>query len=161
MTRHPHRSGPHQPGLRLSPRRKRALYAIFGGAWVTGILWLVFHYFLTREGEFGVEQHPLEAWWLRLHGVCAFASLWLGGLLWATHMRPALTRPGRHRSGVLLLGMLAILAATGYLLYYAGDDRLLDAMRMAHWLTGIALALVLGIHVMRARAEKRARRGNL
>ncbi len=153
MTRHPHRH-PHQQGLRLSSRRKRALYAIFGGAWLTGILWLVFHYFLSVEGEFGGEPHPLEAWWLRLHGVFAFAALWLCGLLWAAHVRPALARPGRRLSGLLLLGMLAILAATGYLLYYAGDDSWRDTARWLHWLIGIALALVLGIHVMRARAQR-------
>ena len=157
MTRHPHRQQhhhPHQPGLRLSPRRKRALYAILGATWVTGILWLVFHYLLSIEGEFGAVPHPLEIWWLRLHGAGAFATLWLCGLLWAAHVRPALARPGRRRSGLLLLGMLVILAASGYLLYYAGDDRWRDAARWLHWLIGIALALVLGIHVMRARANR-------
>lgn len=153
MTRHPHRH-PHQQGLRLPPRRKRALYAIFGGAWATGILWLVFHYFLSVNGEFGAEPHPLEIWWLRLHGVFAFAALWLGGLLWAAHVRPALARPGRRSSGLLLLGMLAILAATGYLLYYAVDDGVRDGVRWAHWLTGVLLAVVLGIHAARARAKQ-------
>jgi hypothetical protein len=153
MTRHPHRPSHHQ-GLRLSLRRKRALYAIFGGAWATGILWLVFHYFLYRQGEFGAEPHPLEIWWLRLHGACAFAALWLGGLLWTAHVRPALARPGRRRSGLLLLGLLAILAATGYLLYYAGDDRWRDVARWLHWLVGVVFAFVLGIHVMRARAAR-------
>lgn len=153
MTRHPHRVAHHQ-GLRLSPRRKRALYVIFGGAWATGILWIIFHYLLLQQGEFGAEPYPLETWWLRLHGACAFAALWLGGLLWVVHVRPALARPERRRSGLLLLGILAILATTGYLLYYTGDDRWRDAMRWLHWLVGIALALVLGIHVMRARANR-------
>ena len=157
MTRHP-RHHPHQyshqAGLRLSQRRKRALYAVFGGAWATGILWLFFHYFLMRQGEFGGEPHPLEAWWLRLHGAFAFAALWIGGLLWAAHIRPVLGRPGRRISGLLLLGMLAILAVTGYLLYYAVDDGLRDVMRWVHWLIGLALVLVLGIHVMRARANR-------
>jgi hypothetical protein len=153
MTRHP-RQHPHQAGLRLSPRRRRVLYAVVGGAWVSGILWLVFHYFLMRQGEFGGEPHPLEAWWLRLHGACAFAVLWVGGMLWAVHIRPALSRPGKRMSGLLLLGMLAILAATGYLLYYAVDDGLRDVVRWAHWLTGILLAVVLGVHVVRARAQR-------
>ena len=107
-----------------------------------------------RQGEFGSEPHPLEAWWLRLHGAFAFAALWIGGLLWAAHIRPVLGRPGRRISGLLLLGMLAILAGTGYLLYYAVDDGLRDAMRLLHWPFGIALAFVLGIHVMRARSNR-------
>ena len=153
MTRHP-RHSPHQAGLRLSPRRRQSLYAVFGAAWVTGILWLVFHYFLMRQSEFGSEPHPLEAWWLRLHGACAFAALWIGGMLWAVHIRPALGRPGKRSSGLLLLGMLAILMATGYLLYYAADDGLRDGVRWAHWLTGVLLAVVLGIHVIRARVKR-------
>ena len=153
MTRHP-RHHKHQPGLRLSPRRRHALYAVFGGAWVTGILWLVFHYFIMRQGQFGREPHPLETWWLRLHGAFAFAALWIGGMLWAVHIGPALSRPGKRISGLLLLGMLAILAATGYLLYYAGDDGLRDVVRWAHWLIGILLAIVLGIHVIRAHAQR-------
>jgi hypothetical protein len=152
MTRHPYR---HEPGLRLSLRRKQALYAIFGGAWVTGILWLVFHYFLMRQGDFGLEPHPLEAWWLRLHGACAFASLWLAGLLWAVHVRPALARPGRRRSGILLLVMLGVLAVSGYLLYYAIDDGVRDWTRLLHWLVGLSLAPVLIVHVLRGRAKRR------
>jgi hypothetical protein len=158
MTRHPrhHPHYSHQAGLRLSPWRKRALYAVFGTAWATGILWLVFHYFLMRQGEFGREPHALEAWWLRLHGACAFAAVWVSGLLWAVHIRPALGRPGKRISGLLLLGLLAILAMTGYLLYYAVDDDLRDVVRWAHWLIGVVFVLILGIHVVRGRV-KRAR----
>jgi hypothetical protein len=160
MTRHPrqqrHQVGLHQVGLRLSPRRRQTLYAVFGGAWITGILWLVFHYFMMRQGQFGSEPQPLETWWLRLHGAFAFAALWIGGMLWAVHIGPALSRPGKRISGLLLLGMLAILAVTGYLLYYAVDDGLRDVVRWVHWLIGVLLAVVLVIHVMRARA-KRAR----
>jgi hypothetical protein len=154
MTRHPRRSKPHQAGLRLSPRRRHALYAALGAALGTGILWLIFHYFLTRQGEFGSEPHPLEAWWLRLHGACAFAVLWLGGMLWSVHIRPALSRPGKRVSGLLLLACLMILAATGYLLYYAADEGVRDVVRWAHWLVGILLAVVLPIHIIRARAQR-------
>ena len=153
MTRHP-RHQSHHCILRLSPRRRRALYAVVGGAWLTGILWLVFHYFMMRQGQFGSEPHPLDTWWLRLHGAFAFAALWIGGMLWAVHIGPALSRPGKRISGLLLLGMLAILAATGYLLYYAVDDRLRDVVRWAHWLIGVLLAEVLAIHVVRARAKR-------
>jgi hypothetical protein len=154
MTRHSRRTQPHQAGLRLSPLRRHALYAALGGALATGILWLIFHYFLARQGEFGGEPHPLEGWWLRLHGACAFAVLWLGGMLWAVHIRPALNRPDKRVSGLLLLGILTILATTGYLLYYAADEGLRDVVRWAHWLVGILFAVVLPIHIIRARAQR-------
>jgi hypothetical protein len=158
VTRHPRHQLPrqqaHQAGLRLSSWRRRALYGVGAGAWVTGILWLIFHYFLMRQGEFGSEPQPLETWWLRLHGAFAFAALWIGGMLWAVHIGPALSRPGKRISGLLLVGMLAILAVTGYLLYYAVDDGLRDGVRWAHWICGILIGVVLGIHVVRARAQR-------
>ena len=72
---------PHAHGLRLASRHRGLAYATFAAIWFTGILWLIFHYFLQRQGEFGAEPHPLEAWWLRLHGAVAFVVLWLAGLL--------------------------------------------------------------------------------
>ena len=37
-----------------------------------------------------------------------FMLLWIGGMLWAVHIRPALGRPGKRSSGLLLLGMSAV-----------------------------------------------------
>src|SRR5512139_106729 len=65
--------------IRLGPRHKKLLYAGFALLWLSGALWLAFHYFFRIEGEFGPKPHPLEAWWLhpleawwlRLHGLMA------------------------------------------------------------------------------------------
>ena len=45
------------------------------GLWLSGGLWLIFHYFMRPVGEFGPEPHALEPWWLALHGFFAFLSL--------------------------------------------------------------------------------------
>ncbi|HEY8010861.1 MAG TPA: hypothetical protein VIE67_07650 [Rudaea sp.] len=148
--------GPPYSG-RLSRSHRRMVCGILTAAWLSGILWLVFHYFLMRRGEFGAEPHPLEAWWLRLHGAAAFASLWLGGLVWAVHVRSGLARPKRRISGMLLIALFVVLAASGYLLYYAGDDALRDAVRLVHWLIGVALIVPFLIHSLRARSARHAR----
>src|SRR5215468_6376632 len=88
---------------RLSRRQRTATYVALAAAWMSGALWLLFHYFLQRQGEFSLEPHPLEHWWLRLHGLCAFALLWLGGLLWALHVRHGLGWPRRRRSGLVIV----------------------------------------------------------
>ena len=82
---------------RLSPRRERLVYIVFGLLWASGAGWLAFHYFLRQSGEFGEMPHPLEPWWLRLHGAAAFAGLCLTGLLWAVDLLPA-WKAARFRS---------------------------------------------------------------
>jgi hypothetical protein len=149
---------PHAFGLGIPHRRKAALYLAFAGLFGTGILWLVFHYFLIRQGEFGLEAHPLEAWWLRLHGAAAFVILWFGGMLWGTHARPALQQPRWRKSGIVIVAVLVALAASGYLLYYATDDTLRDGARLVHWLLGLALAIPLLIHVIGVRRGRRRNR---
>lgn len=144
-----------QRNLRLPPNYRRLAYATLIAVWVTGILWLVLHYFLMRQGEFGSEPHPLEAWSLRLHGLAAFAALFLAGLLWGVHVRPGLLGPKRRNSGIALLVLLGWLAATGYLLYYASGDTARNLARLAHWSVGLAAALPFLLHSLRGRAERK------
>jgi len=148
----------HPFGLGLPHRRKSALYAALAVLFGSGMLWLVFHYFMLRQGEFGAEPHPLEAWWLRLHGAAAFVVLWFAGLLWGTHARPALLQPRWRVSGILILVVLAVLALSGYLLYYASDDTLRDGVRLVHWLAGFALLVPLLVHVIGIRRSKKQRK---
>lgn len=132
---------------RLSPRREKLVYAILGALWFSGVAWLVFRYFLRVPGEFGELPHPLESWWLRLHGAAAFATLWLLGLLWPTHVLPA-WRARRRASGIVLAVLMAVLVASGWLLYYGGEATR-TAVSPLHWILGLALALPLLWHALR------------
>lgn len=149
------------PLRRKQPRLARAYriaaYLIFGSTWITGVAWLVFHYFCQRQGPFGVEPHPLEAWWLTAHGAGAFAALWLCGVLWAVHIRAGLRLPRRRTSGIVLIVLLALLIATGYLLYYAGGDRIRAGASLVHWLVGLVLVVPLFVHSLRARTWRENR----
>jgi len=135
---------------RLSPRRERLVYVVFGLLWASGVGWLAFHYFLRQSGEFGEMPNPLEPWWLRLHGAAAFAGLWLIGLLWAIHLVPA-WKARRRSSGIVLGVATALLVLSGYLIYYVGDEGARDAIVLAHWLVGLALPLPLLLHALRGR----------
>ena len=77
---------PSARAARLTQRRRWMVYGVGGGLWLTGILWLIFHYFLARETALGPSPNPLEHWWLSLHGLFAFATLWVLGLLWGAHI---------------------------------------------------------------------------
>jgi hypothetical protein len=149
------RSSVHSPGRgRLSRSRERLVYGIFGALWASGVAWLVYRYFLRAGSEFGETPHPLEAWWMRLHGLAAFAGLWLLGVLWVTHIVPA-WRTQRRWSGIALASIALLLVLSGYLLYYAGDERLRAFVSLAHWMIGIALAPLLLWHVLRRRTRSR------
>jgi hypothetical protein len=127
--------------------RRFGLFVVGIGIWLTGALWLLFHFFIQQDSDFGPRPWPIQHWWLVLHGAFAFAALWYLGLLWGTHI-PRLWRTGRHRfSGAALYGALLILCATGYLLYYyAGDDHVRDLISRSHWILGLVAALPFVVH---------------
>jgi hypothetical protein len=127
-------------------RHRYLVWPIVLGVWLSGVLWLVFHDFLMRPGEFGLTAHPLEQWWLRAHGAFAFASLWLLGFLSVAHVGGRWAWRRQRRSGLVLLGVYIWLVLTGYLLYYAGGDEFRAAVSLGHWTVGLAALIFLLLH---------------
>ena len=127
--------------LRLTRRRRLALYGIGLGLWLTGVLWLVFHYFMVQDTSFGPSPHPLEHWWLSLHGLFAFATLWMFGFLWSAHIVGGWKSQRRRISGSLLFAALVLLVASGYLLYYPPTEESLPLIALLHWILGLAAIL--------------------
>ena len=137
-------------------RHRYLVWPIVLGVWLSGALWLVFHDFLMRHGEFGFSAHPMEQWWLRAHGAFAFVSLWLLGFLSVAHVGGRWAWRRQRRSGLVLLGVYVWLVITGYLLYYAGGDEFRAAVSLGHWTVGSVALLFLLLH-RRIRRNSRAR----
>lgn len=147
------------PVIRLGAHHKRLSYATFALLWTSGALWILFHYFFGTEGEFGPEPHPLEIWWLRLHGLAAMLTLVIVGTLVTDHVRLGWQRRKNRRTGAPMLALLAWLAATGYALYYFSSDENAAWLPVFHWAAGLALPLALGVHVLASRQRRpRSRR---
>lgn len=144
--------------VKLSRHRRLWVYVILLGLWLSGAAWLVLHDFLRSKGEFGLESNPAEPWMLKAHGAFAFATLWLLGLLWGVHVLNGWHAGRRRWSGGLLLGAMIVLGASGYLLYYAGDDRLRGAISLAHWIVGLGAPGLFLLH--RLIREGRTRRAS-
>ena len=125
----------------------RMTYTTLAAAWFTGGAWLALHYFMRRQGELGIEPHPLEPWTLKLHGASAFAALWLAGFLWSSHLVPAWQRI-RPASGIILAVLFGGLIVSGYLLYYLGGESWRAMVAIAHWLVGLGLPLSLIWHLL-------------
>jgi hypothetical protein len=123
-----------------------SVYAVCFGVWASGALWLLLHYFFIEQTDFGLTHHPLEHWSLVAHGAFAFASLWLVGFLWGTHVVKR-WRLRRHRkTGGVLFGVMCLLILTGYLLYYLSSDEWRASTSYVHWIIGLGMPLALLAH---------------
>jgi hypothetical protein len=140
----------HRHAHRLVRWQRLALYLSGTLLLLTGGMWLGVHYSIGAGA--GALPHPLEAWSLRLHGLAAFAGLFVLGVLAAAHIpqgwRLSQRRrwAGQRRSGVLLCASGGLLAASGYLLYYFAPDTLRPALGWAHAIVGAAMAWLVAVH---------------
>ena len=128
---------------------------MFGLLWGSGVLWLLFHYFLTTDGEYGPTPHALEKWWLSLHGLTAFAALYAAGTVLQAHALRAWRLNKNRRSGVGMKSALAWLTATGYALYYFADPEAWPWLPLLHWVAGLGMPLLLMLHIGRGRVRQR------
>ena len=132
--------------LRLARRRRYTLYFISIGVFLTGVLWLIYHYFMRTQGPFGFQNNPLEAWWLELHGAFSFAALWIFGVLWSVHIVRGWNMRWRRWSGGAVVGAVLLLTITGYMLYYLESREWRDWTSIAHWVIGLAGLALFFIH---------------
>jgi hypothetical protein len=149
----------HRSPVQLQPLRRWSVYLVGIGLWVTGVLWLIYHYYMTRKALFGMEQNPLEQRWLALHGLFGFASLWMIGLLWGVHILAGWRSRSRRWTGGALLALLFLLIVSGYLIYYPPGEESLPSIAEIHWITGLALPLAfLGHRFLRTKTNAAARK---
>ncbi len=143
---------PHLPiPLRLLKGQKNALYLSFAALWLSGALWLAYHYFFPVNGPFGPTPNPLEHWWLRLHGLSLMAALLAIGSVLPHHAQRAWTLNKNRGLGFALLAALAGLTLTGYGLYYFSSDSNQAWLPLVHWIPGLALPLLLALHIVQGK----------
>ena len=135
------------PTIRLSVSHRRTVYTVCALLWGSGVLWLLFRYFMRLPGEFGDRPHLLEIWWLRLHGLCVLAALVGIGSLLPIHARLGWQLRRNRASGLGMKFLFLWLAATGYALYYFANDDNGNSLAVLHWAVGLPLPLLLAGHV--------------
>ena len=138
--------------MRLSTDHRNWVYAAAAALFATGALWLVFHYFGRVQGEFGPAPHPLEHWWLRLHGGLAMLCLVLVGSLLPIHMRRGWHQRRNLRPGITLVATVLLLTLSGYGLYYFGSEQARPWISLFHWSIGLAAPAVMIWHVISGRS---------
>jgi hypothetical protein len=138
----------HPAAHRLPRWQRHTLHGSGALLLLSGLGWLALHYG-TGAGEL---PHPLEGWALRLHGLAAFGALFALGGLAGGHIPQGWRLSHRRRwagqrgSGALLCVLAALLALTGYLLYYFATETLRPALGWVHALFGLAMAALLATH---------------
>ena len=145
MTRHKRHPRPSQ---RLSRRQERWLYGTAGVLLASGLGWLISHYLLVVHGPFGDAPHPSEIWWLRLHGAAMIGFLVAFGALLPGHAVRNWRGGFNRGSGLAVVIVAAVLAVSGYGLYYIVGDEWRARVSLIHWVVGLAAAVALGVHVV-------------
>lgn len=141
--------------IRFSPRFRTFFYAAFGLLFATGVLWEIFHQYVKVQSDFGPASHPLEKWWLRLHGGSAMVVLVLLGMLLPIHVRIA-WHSGRNRlSACTLAALCLLLIVTGYGLYYLGGEKARSLASISHLVLGLGLPLIIVWHVLAGKSSRK------
>jgi hypothetical protein len=133
------------------------LIALSGSAlWLSGSVWLILHYFAQVQGEFGPEENPADPWLLRLHGLALIFALLAIGAMFVAHIPKGWSHRRQRVAGVTLCALLAVLIASGYMLYYVSGDDLRQWTSIVHWSLGLPLPAIFTWHYLNGlRARRR------
>jgi hypothetical protein len=140
-----------QNAVRLSRPHEWSVYIIFALVFVSGAAWGCVHYLKRDASDFGVTANPLELWMQRLHGATAMLALILLGTLLVFHIPGAWRARRNRRTGTSLALIFGFLIATGYALYYSGNERLRMWASWSHLWIGLVAPLFIAIHVWRGK----------
>lgn len=128
----------------LTPFYRRLLYGVLALLFFSGAAWAYWNNLVSSPGNF---QMSAKAWAMKIHGAAAMAILVLVGMLLASHVRFAWRARRNRGNGSLFLGAFGILTITGYVLYYAGAESLRAWTSWTHLAVGLALPLLLVLHI--------------
>jgi cytochrome c biogenesis protein CcdA len=136
------------------PRWQRwAIYIAVALLVVSGLGWLLTAW--PSDAPPSPAARTAAAWFLRAHGIAAYALLIAAGSVLPMHVRLGWGRHHNRRSGSVLIGLMLGLAGTGLWLYY-GPEAGRDTVSTLHWAVGLGLPVWLLLHRLWG---LRARRG--
>lgn len=137
--------------FRLERWHRWAIYGVCAALFLTGLLWLVAHYFLRTPGEFGDTVHPLEHLSMQMHGAISMIAWFFIGSLLNNHIRRAHNAHRNVLTGWLMISLLTWLTVSGYGLYYLVTDNNHQIWSLSHWISGILLPVLLVWHISSGR----------
>jgi len=140
--------------LRLTPRFRAWIYGTITVLFITGVTWWALGKWGRVETDFGETAHPAASWMLRIHGAAAMLMLIVLGILVPLHVRRGWIANRNRRSGAGLVAAMVVLTLTGWLLYYSGGENLRSASSALHTWLGLALPLIVVVHIWFGRRSR-------
>ncbi len=137
--------------IRLKRLQRYSLYTVLGLLFLSGAVWAYWNYLVAPPGDF---EMGAKSWAMKIHGAAAMAILVLIGMLLNGHVRLAWRARRNRTSGSIFLSTFAVLTITGYGLYYAGGERLRAGTSWIHLTLGLALPVLLLIHILLGRRSR-------
>lgn len=137
--------------IALSALHRRSLYVIAAGLVLSGAGWLVCHFVLAVDPEMDGLPHPMEPFWLKLHGAAGMIGLLSIGTVIPAHAWRAWRARRNHGTGLVFGAALSVMAVTGWALYYVGSEAWRPAISAVHWAAGLSLVPALAWHVTAGR----------
>lgn len=134
--------------MRPSRFTKKLLYPSCILLALSGLTWLIGHYWLEIQGEFGPEKHPLEIWSLRLHGLFALFGILCIGMLLEHHIKIYLKHKRRWWTGIPFLILSIWLILSGYMLYYLSEEDWRLFFSLGHWTIGLICVIIAWLHIV-------------
>jgi len=142
---------PRPDSIRLKALQKYFLYAVLALLFLSGVTWAYWNYLAASPGDF---ETSAKAWAMKIHGAAAMAVLVMIGMLLNGHVRFAWRARRNRPNGSVFLSAFAVLMITGYGLYYAGGERLRAWTSWIHLTVGLALPILLLIHIFLGRRTR-------
>jgi cation transport ATPase len=139
--------------IRLKRLQRYFLYTVLALLFLSGVAWTYWTYLAALPGDF---ETSAKAWTMKIHGAAAMAVLVLIGMLLSAHVRFAWRARRNRANGSVFLSAFAVLTITGYGLYYAGGERLRAWMSWIHLGVGLALPMLLLVHIFLGRRTRRS-----
>lgn len=140
-------------GIQLSPRHKRWFYSVTITLFLSGAAWVLFGWLAEQDEAHAELIRSLKQWMLKLHGAAAMAFLVALGILIPAHIKRAWRVRRNRTNGVFFVTVMALLVATGYGLYYFGDERWRSAASWIHLILGFAAPALLAWHIWQGRRD--------
>ncbi len=127
-----------------------SLLIVLLGLFISGAL--LVPVLLTYRWEMDIPWVPRGSWRVGItavHGLFGYVLVSLAGAVWLVHARAGLLRRMRHRSGVFLIGTIAVLLVSVPFLLYLSNERALTTAATVHAVVGGMLLIVFLAHFWR------------
>ncbi len=139
-----------QHSLKFSLYQRILMYGGGGILLLTGVTWVLLRRFGGMEGGESWGR-SIQPWLMKVHGFAAVFFVFLLGTLVPSHIRRALGSEKNLRNGYGFMAVMGMQVLSGYSLYYVGDESMRAAFETFHVWVGMALPVLVGIHIWRGR----------